>query len=96
MVKVAKKLKNKTKKDNETGARRAILEDLFFDFNSSRAEVYKINFIRGIFFGFGSIIGGTILVALIVWILSWLTDIPGGVGEFIQYIVDVVQNSAKQ
>ena len=96
MVKVTQKLKNKTKKDNETGARRAILEDLFFDFNASRAEVYKMNFIRGIFFGFGSIIGGTILVALIVWILSWLTDIPGGVGEFIQYIVDVVQNSAKQ
>ena len=95
MVKVVQKLKRKIKKDNETGSRRAVLEDLFYDFNASRAEVYKMNFIRGIFFGFGSIMGGTILVALIVWILSWLADIPGGVGDFIQYVVDVVQSSAK-
>ena len=95
MVKVVQKLKRKIKKDNETGSRRAVLEDLFYDFNASRAEVYKMNFIRGIFFGFGSIMGGTILVALIVLILSWLADIPGGVGDFIQYVVDVVQSSAK-
>ena len=95
MVKVVQKLKRKIKKDNETGSRRAVLEDLFYDFNASRAEVYKMNFIRGIFFGFCSIMGGTILVALIVWILSWLADIPGGVGDFIQYVVDVVQSSAK-
>lgn len=90
MSKVVKKVKN----DNEQGARRAIIEDLFYDFNASRSQVYKINFFRGIFFGFGTLIGGTLVVALIVWILSLLADIPGGIGEFIQYIVDTVQKSS--
>jgi len=95
MVKVVQKLKKDVKKNNEQGARRAVLEDLFYDFNSSRAEVYKMNFFRGIFLGFGTVIGGTLVVALIVWILTWLADIPGGIGDFIQYIVDTVQSSAK-
>ena len=96
MVKVVEKLKKDVKKNNEKGARRAVLEDLFYDFNSSRAEIYKMNFIRGIFLGFGTVIGGTLVVALIVWILTLLADIPGGTGDFIQYIVDTVQNSAKE
>jgi threonine/homoserine/homoserine lactone efflux protein len=49
-----------------------------------------MNFFRGMAFGVGSVIGGTIVVALVVAILSLLVDIPGGVGEFIQYIVDTV------
>ena len=91
MSKVVKKIK----KDNEVGARRAILEDLFYDFHSSRRQVYAMNFFRGIFFGVGSVIGGTIVVALVVWVLSLFTDIPGGFGDFIQYIVDIVQRGAK-
>ena len=89
--KVANKVAKRLKKDNEVGARRAILEDLFYDFHKSRKEVYFMNFIRGIFFGVGSVLGGTIVIALVVWLLSLLTDIPGGVGDFIQYIVDVVK-----
>jgi len=96
MVKVVEKLKKDIKKNNEKGARRAVLEDLFYDFNSSRAEIYKMNFIRGIFLGFGTVIGGTLVVALIVWILTLLADIPGGTGDFIQYIVDTVQSSTKE
>ena len=96
MVKVVEKLKKDIKKNNEKGARRAVLEDLFYDFNSSRAEIYKMNLIRGIFLGFGTVIGGTLVVALIVWILTLLADIPGGTGDFIQYIVDTVQSSTKE
>lgn len=91
MSKVAKRIQ----KENELGARRAVLEDLFYDFHSSRKQVYAMNFVRGMFFGVGSILGGTIVVALLVWLLSWLTDIPGGFGDFIQYVVDVVQGSSR-
>jgi len=87
-----KKAVSKLKKDNENEARRAIMEDLFYDFNKSRSQVYKMNFIRGIFFGVGSIAGGTIVVALVLWLLSLLVDLPGGVGDFVQYIVDIVRN----
>lgn len=94
--KSAKKIKKVVDKENELGARRAVLEDLFYDFNKSRAEVFKMNFLRGIFFGVGSVLGGTIVVALVVWLLSLLTDIPGGLGDFIQYIVDTVRSTTNK
>lgn len=93
---VLKKIVKKVKTDNENGARKAILEDLFYDFHRSRRQVYLMNFYRGLFFGFGSIIGGTLVVALILWLLSQLTDIPGGVGDFIKYIVDIVQHTQRK
>ena len=85
-----KKALSKVKTENENAARKAILEDLFYDFHKSRRQVYLMNFTRGVFFGVGSIVGGTVVVAIIVWMLSWLVDIPGGIGDFIQYIVDTV------
>jgi hypothetical protein len=87
MSKIVKRIQT----DNENGSRRALIEDLFYDFNRKRSEVYLLNFVRGIFFGFGSVLGGTLLIAVIIWLLSLLADIPGGVGDFIQYIVDTVQ-----
>jgi hypothetical protein len=83
---------SKIKKDNEVGARRAILEDLFYDFHSSRRQVYLMNFVRGLFFGVGSVLGGTLVIGAIIWLLSLLVDLPGGIGNFVQYIVDIVQN----
>lgn len=84
------KVLKKVQKSNEEGARRAILEDLFYDFNSSRIQVYKMNFVRGIFLGFGTVIGGTIVVALLIWLLSLFANLPGGFGDFVRYIVDIV------
>ena len=89
-----KKAAKRVKVDAENGSRKAILEDLFYDFHKSRRQVYLMNFFRGMSFGVGSVIGGTVVVALVVSILSLLVDIPGGVGEFIQYIVDTVNQPA--
>jgi hypothetical protein len=88
------KLTKKVKKNNENGARRAVLEDLFYDFNSSQAEVYKMNFFRGIFLGVGTVLGGTLIIAIIIWILSLLTHVPG-IGDFVQNIVNIVQADPK-
>lgn len=90
-----KKAIKKINKDNENGARKAILEDLFYDFHKNRRQVYLMNFFRGIFFGVGSVLGGTIIIAIIVGLLGLLVDIPGGTGDFIQYVVDTVQNNPK-
>jgi hypothetical protein len=87
-----KKLPEKIQEGNERGARRAILEDLFYDLNASRKQVYWMNFTRGIFLGFGTVIGGTLVVALIVWLLSLLVDLPGGIGDFVRFIRDTVQS----
>ena len=93
VVKKVKKAKEKVDREAELGARRALLEDLFYDFNKSRAQVYKMNFFRGLFFSLGSVLGATLVVAFVVWLLSWLADIPGGFGDFIQYVVDTVRQS---
>lgn len=68
----------KIKDNNEQGARKTLLEELFYDFHRSRTQVYVMNFVRGLFFGFGSVLGGTILVAIAVWILSLFVGLPGG------------------
>ena len=86
-----KTITRKIQHDSELGARRALLEELFNDLYQSRSRVYRMNFVRGIFFGLGSVLGGTIVVTLIVWGLNLFTDIPGGIGDFVQRIVESMQ-----
>ena len=91
---VVKKVTAKLKRDNENGARKAVLEDLFYDFHRSRAEVYKMNFFRGIFMGVGTVIGGTVVIALLVWVLSWFVNIPG-IGGTAEQIQQTIQSEKK-
>lgn len=78
------------KEKRETESRRQVLEDLFYDFNKSRAQIYWMNFTRGIFFGFGTVLGGTVLVAIIIWILGLLAGwLP--FGEYIRHIIEAFQ-----
>ena len=88
--KLVKKIGNRIKKDNENGARKSVIEDLFYDFNRSRKQVYLMNFVRGLFFGLGSALGATLVIGLILWLLNFFTDVPGGIGDFIQQIIDAV------
>jgi hypothetical protein len=82
----------KVKKDNENGAKRDYLEDLFNDMYKNRLRIYQVNFVRGIFFGLGSVIGGTVVVALIVWILSFFVNLPG-IGNSVQNAQQKIENS---
>ena len=88
------KIIEKIKKDNEISARRQLIEELFYDFHSIRCQVYWMNFTRGLFFGFGTILGGTVLVALIIWILGQFVGFPY-IGEFIRQIIESIQTSGK-
>jgi hypothetical protein len=85
-----KHVSHKIASDNEKGARRAVLEDLFYDFHSSRRQVYKINFVRGLFFGLGSVLGGTVLIALLVWVLSFFVQLPG-IGNSVKQVEQTIQ-----
>jgi hypothetical protein len=69
-------------------APQAVLEDLFEDYYQRRREIYFMNLIRGIFFGFGGVIGGTIVVALLLWLLSVLQYVP-----FLDGITDAAQQT---
>ena len=85
------KTATKIKQSNEVGARRAILEDLFYDFHSSRRQIYLMNFFRGLFFGFGSVLGATLLIALTVWALGKFGDIFPPLADFINRLTETMQ-----
>ncbi|MEK7621188.1 MAG: DUF5665 domain-containing protein [Patescibacteria group bacterium] len=65
------KIKEKVSKDATRGAQSELLEQLFNDHYKYRWRVYKMNFVRGIFFGLGSVIGATIIVSLLIWTLAF-------------------------
>lgn len=87
-----KPISNKIASDAERGARHKIIEELFYDFYKSRISIYWMNFMRGVFFGFGSIVGATIVVAIFIWVMSLFTDIPG-IGDFFESISRSVESS---
>ena len=91
-----KKLKKNVKDGNEKGAREAVLEDLFNDFNRNRFTIYKFNFMRGIFFGLGSVLGGTVVLALLVWLLNGIGWLIPGIAGFLDEIVSVMQHATSQ
>lgn len=86
-----KKLAKKIRDDSERDARYSLLEELFNDFNRNRFEVYKTNFFRGIFFGLGSVLGGTVLIAFLTWILSFFIVIPG-IGQPIEKVQQTIES----
>ena len=65
------------------GASAKLAEELFYDLYTERRRIYKINFFRGIFFGAGSALGGTLVIALVVWLLSLFVNFPV-IGEAFQ------------
>lgn len=85
------KLRRKIVIDNEKGARKTVLEELFYDFNRSRFQVYKMNFVRGIFFGFGSVLGGTVVIAILLWLLSITGALIPGVAGFVDGVTDSIK-----
>ncbi len=90
------KLKEQLKDNNEKGARKSVLEDLFNDFNLNRFTVYKFNFFRGVFFGLGSVLGGTVVIAVIVGVLNLTGQLVPGVAGFANDIVDLMQETTKK
>lgn len=80
------------KRGQEKGAQEALLEDLFNNMYAQRKKVYKMNFFRGIFFAVGSIIGGTIVIALIIWLLSLFVNLPV-IGDYFKDAQHSIQNS---
>lgn len=56
----------------------------------SKKRLYKENFIRGIFFSLGSIIGAAVAVTLILWILSLFDGLP-----FVREISEAIKNTTK-
>lgn len=95
ILKPIKKTSKKLADDQARGAQINLLEEVFYDIYPNRWEIYKVNFMRGISFGFGSVIGATVLIFGLIWLLSHFVNIPGGIGEFIQKIIDTMSSYKK-
>ncbi|PID29308.1 hypothetical protein CR983_04105 [Candidatus Saccharibacteria bacterium] len=91
----AKDVARRVVQDQENGSRKAIIEELFYDFNRSRVQIYKMNFIRGIMFGIGSALGGTVIVALLLWLLSIAAQSFTPATDFFTNVNDAVKNAAR-
>lgn len=87
------KIKNQIDKDQNIGAQRDLITQLFDDHYRSRWRIYKMNFVRGIFFGFGSVLGATIVVSLTIWVLSHFVQLPD---NFLRQVETNQQQSLQQ
>ena len=64
----------------------SIYESGYIDKN----KTYKMSFIKGLLGGFGGVVGATIVVALLLWGLSFFNEVPliGPVVEKVQHTLD--------
>lgn len=87
----AKPSKKLTAKDYETLGRR--LENIYLTGYIDRKEMLKMSFVKGVMTGFGGVVGATIVVALLLWILSFFNTVPllGPVLENVEQSVQTQQ-----
>ncbi|OGL22057.1 hypothetical protein A2707_01760 [Candidatus Saccharibacteria bacterium RIFCSPHIGHO2_01_FULL_45_15] len=90
-----KPLAKRVARNESMGARRTVIEELFNDLYNDRRNIYLMNFIRGIFFGLGSALGGTLVIALIVWALSIFVGLPG-IGDAFQQVQDTISSEEER
>ncbi|MBR1801943.1 hypothetical protein IJ768_01790 [Candidatus Saccharibacteria bacterium] len=92
MTSKLKKIRDKKLAQEDLTAEEQILDDIFYDLYRNRGRVYKVNFFRGIFFGLGTFLGGTVVVAIVVFILTWISShLPHNV-TIIDWLLEVLKN----
>lgn len=91
---MAKQPKNKAAKPVDYERLGRSIESIVVSGYYNRWRFYRLAFLRGIFQGVGGIVGATIVVALMLWILSLLEAVPfiGTISENIQDTVDPAVN----
>ena len=84
-MKKAKKAEFDTKKAAQA------LEYLFASSYIDKKRLYLENFLRGIFFSIGTVMGLAICATLLLWVLSLFDSLP-----FIRDISDAIQDSVSR
>ena len=72
---------------NEERANQALKE--FIRYSSSPWRIVWTNFVAGVFRGLGAIIGASVFIAFLIWILTLFVDAPL-IGEYAQNVKDSV------
>lgn len=68
------------------------LEQLYMIGYAKPKRMLYMTFIKGIVYGFGIFIGGTIVVGLVFWVLGQFNQVPV-LSPFIEKIVDIVNTT---
>ncbi len=68
---------------------KALVRDYVHLIGSTPRQMWS-SFIRGVMLGFGTVIGGTLVVAMLIWTLSFFGGAPV-IGEYIQKINHAIQ-----
>lgn len=91
--------KKETKKEHRAfiqnlpkGSVQGLLEELYQDMYDKRWQLYRLNFFRGVFFAVGGVIGGTVIIALLIWLLSLFDTLPFA-GHFIDTVRQTLESS---
>ncbi len=88
--------KNKAALSSDDGKKAAkALEVLFTTDYISKRQLYLQNFLRGIFFSAGTIIGAAIIVVVSVWLLSLFNQIPI-IGPAFDELKQSIENTSSQ
>jgi hypothetical protein len=98
MTKANQSPKSKPKKANQSEKRalssgeREEIRELFEDvYISNKWRIMRMNFLRGIFFGLGTFLGGTIVVAVVIWVLSQTVDLFPWAQDFTERLINSLQ-----
>ncbi len=64
---------------------RQLIEDVYL---TNTRKIMRLNFLRGMAFGLGTFLGGTIVVAIIIWILAQTIDLFPWARDFTERLID--------
>jgi hypothetical protein len=81
---------SKRRTDAEYKALGKMLEDLYLANNSQPLHLLGYSFLRGLAYGLGIFLAGTIVVAFLVWILSLFDQAPL-IGPLVQNILNSLE-----
>jgi len=68
------------------------LEEVYLIGYANPRRFLWFSFLRGVVYGLGLFIGGTIVVAFVLWTLTKFNHVPV-VGPFIDKIIDIIKTS---
>lgn len=69
------------------------LESLYVGFHPSSRKIFWINFFIGVLRGFGTVVGATIGIAILIWVLSLFSHIPL-IGHFVENVKETVNSKS--
>lgn len=82
---------NKSKRSSREYERLGkMLVDIYETGYVGRGELYKMSFIKGILTGLGSVLGATVVIALLAWLLTLFAHI-----SLIKPFVDPLRNTVQ-